>query len=53
MLSLSTCKTVLNKGEKKFSDMEAEKIRTLFYQLAEIEFECYKLEKDSPLKMKN
>jgi len=38
MLNLERCKTILNKGTKKFSNEEIKKIREYLYQLADIEF---------------
>jgi len=37
MLSLSFCKRILNKGDRKYTDKEIAAIRELLYQLAEID----------------
>ena len=42
MIPLSECKKILNKDERKYSDAEVEKIRTLLIHFAEIELEQYR-----------
>lgn len=37
MLSLEKCKSVLNKGARKYSNEEVEDIRTFLYKIAAIE----------------
>ena len=37
MLSLEKCKSVLNKGKRKYSNEEVEDIRTFLYKIAAIE----------------
>lgn len=38
MLSLDRCKSVLNKGIRKFTNDEIKEIRDYLYQIADIEF---------------
>ncbi len=43
MLSISECRTILENGSgKKYSDKEVKLIRTLLYQLAEIDYANFK-----------
>ncbi|KAB2881564.1 hypothetical protein F9K33_00460 [bacterium] len=42
MISIERCKEILNRGERKYSDEEIQKLREQYYKLAAIEIELLK-----------
>lgn len=48
MLNLEVCKKVLNKGKNKFTKEQIEEIRTMLYELANIEL---KIREDRLIKL--
>jgi hypothetical protein len=39
MISIATCKSILNKGNRKYSDEEDKEIRAFLYVMAELQIE--------------
>lgn len=42
MLSVESCRKILNRGNQKFNEKDTDKLRHLLYQMAEIQFKIFK-----------
>lgn len=46
MLTLEQCKKILSKGDRKYTNEEITKLRSLLYELAEIEYQQKKVKEN-------
>jgi hypothetical protein len=47
MISLELCNQILNEKGQRFTELQIKKVREFLYQMAQIEFLCFKIYKEN------